>query len=1036
FVVLAASLAPVQAATLVLNVAGDDTPFCGSTSMPCGSLAFTLRERAQPNDIFKIAPGVYLEGLSDTIHFNATHIRDVTIMSATHRAQDVIVDRNFMGRLFDFGSGAGDVRISGLTFIRGGWHSPYLADNDGGLMRFTGASNTTVQFDDCVFDHHRVDVSGVGGVGAINAGSPEFHDCVFRDSWASSAGRFIVTSDASPKFVINSGCYDGGGTGGAVETRDNSTTTWFNCTFRNNTSDYGGAVAQKDSSIGTLSKCTLTENSGRGCGGAHAGFGQAFTQFFDCEFTDNHVPVGSMGQDFFLTTKPNARFSRCSFVAGIETSTGADGGCGSLKDSTSLVMINCVVSGYRSTRAALAIDSGGTALIESSVFHSNDGMAGGGIFVGAKTTIRNCTFRDNRAISGGGIFVLTNYKKQVTVVDSLFDSNLALSSGGAIYSTVKVEVTVRNTRFTDNISLGRGGAIPVARDSTSIISNSTFTRSIAPEGGAIWSEGFITATNSTFTSNALTGSSTTEVTCSSTSLGGGAIYSTIYSLTAVTTSNAASTKCQVPRLLLSNPSFDHNDAGIGPGGGIYVYQQIPSCVTTRDIVCSNCTFTSNHAGYGDDVATIATGVVLQNASFASSWQLMMPNTIELGASDALGQPLAGAHAPVRVHMRLEPLSATARLSSAHFVGATSFVIRNGQGSLKSAMLAVWSNETNLSAQELNLTCIGDTKTGNDVASAALPIQSLTVPITLLGCSRGLGPDGRCAVETADGSNDIAAIVVFVGAASIFVVIVAGLWLFRIAKIIRVMRTMAMSMAATTVWLALDVADLASDALVLWQLKTCDFELDSSTFAISAYVVWFALATVSSVLVIARSVIERMHEWPRKAQTIRSFTKRVLVGRKSSRAHPWPVGPTHTPVPDMAGPTIMKPGPLAHDVVGLTQMEQRLNKHVNALLRRNRAVKFMSVRMVVEDMVLLLMHIHLYINNIGVSDFVGSRLRVYLVLAISISGFLLGMQVQVLVVWLDSAYVDDMRERIDFVRRIAPEYIRVATRQAALRPLAP
>ncbi len=115
--------------------------------------------------------------------------------------------------------------------------------------------------------------------------------------------------------------------------------------------------------------------------------------------------------------------------------------------------------------------------------------AGGGIFVnsGASLTVNDSTFSGNDALSGGGgIFVDSG--AGLTVNDSTFSGNWAdYYDGGGIYVNSGASLTVNDSMFlSGNETPNYGGGI-VVYQSTLTINNSTFSgnQSYNREGGGI-----------------------------------------------------------------------------------------------------------------------------------------------------------------------------------------------------------------------------------------------------------------------------------------------------------------------------------------------------------------------------------------------------------------------------------------------------------------------------------------------------------------------------------------------------------------------
>ena len=118
-----------------------------------------------------------------------------------------------------------------------------------------------------------------------------------------------------------------------------------------------------------------------------------------------------------------------------------------------------------------------------------------------------CLFRDNTANYGGA---MGNLRSNPTLIDCVFENNIALTSGGAIYNEgfdgpdfwISRPI-FENCTFRNNVAAQNGGAIFNEGSSESTISESLFADNIAGSGGAIMSNGmsFSTLTNTTACGN-------------------------------------------------------------------------------------------------------------------------------------------------------------------------------------------------------------------------------------------------------------------------------------------------------------------------------------------------------------------------------------------------------------------------------------------------------------------------------------------------------------------------------------------------------
>jgi predicted outer membrane repeat protein len=130
-------------------------------------------------------------------------------------------------------------------------------------------------------------------------------------------------------------------------------------------------------------------------------------------------------------------------------------------------------------------------------------QSGGGMrnVYGGHPFIAQCTFVDNSTDGeGGGIYDAT---ASTTIIDCVFEGNIAVGAGGAISTAGSGSKVILNCTFIANTSIGAGGAVMVIETNLTI-SNCTFSGNTVPfgSGGAIYNYGGSpTVTGCTFSGN-------------------------------------------------------------------------------------------------------------------------------------------------------------------------------------------------------------------------------------------------------------------------------------------------------------------------------------------------------------------------------------------------------------------------------------------------------------------------------------------------------------------------------------------------------
>jgi hypothetical protein len=159
-------------------------------------------------------------------------------------------------------------------------------------------------------------------------------------------------------------------------------------------------------------------------------------------------------------------------------------------------------AGYSSDESggAIANDEGRLSLERTLIQYSQTHLnyVGGAIFTNGPVTIRDSRFSHNSANGGGALYAI-GPDARVEIVRSTFDANRALATsgrGGAIWVKSDAEVSIQSSSLSDNISEGDGGAVynegRLTSSESSYVTNRTTldpTHSFRGYGGAIASTG-------------------------------------------------------------------------------------------------------------------------------------------------------------------------------------------------------------------------------------------------------------------------------------------------------------------------------------------------------------------------------------------------------------------------------------------------------------------------------------------------------------------------------------------------------------------
>ena len=402
-----------------------------------------------------------------------------------------------------------------------------------------------------------------------------------------------------------------------------------------------------------------------------------------------------------------------------------------------------------------AIFNNGTLTVSTSTLDTNTAGAGGAIFndLGTATIIAS-TFSNNTSTGAGG--AINNARGSLTITDSSFTLNRNTTNagrGGAIHNSPNLTVTLTNTNFTQNTALSFGGAIH--SQGTVNVTGGLFSQNDATAGGggAIFSEGPLTVGRGLFMGNTAgnAGGAIThrtgvaEITASTFSgNGAGGVGGALF--------NGAT-------MTVTASTFAGNQSPNGVGGAIN--NTIESSLT---IIAS--TIVANSAANGGGInnasnATVRGSIIANNASAATTncsgtvtslgSNLSNDSTCNLGAEgdirDSVNiglQPLA-FNGGVTTTMRLNPDSAAVNAANCDNSSAQD---QRGVTRPKGGGCDIGAFELQPPEVQIPVVTPSPSDEGQEVrATAAFTLPELTLPQPL-----GIPIDVACTVDYGDGSG--------------------------------------------------------------------------------------------------------------------------------------------------------------------------------------------------------------------------------------------------------------------------------------------
>jgi predicted outer membrane repeat protein len=379
------------------------------------------------------------------------------------------------------------------------WREPSFADNSYHVVTGSGTGSTAVLdgftiTGGCAGGPESYDSNDVllsSGAGMLNDyGSPTVINCIFRKNttWTwygqidgesgledgnlslestyiflpETSGAAVFNRDGSPTFrnciLEENVCFGAdASSAGAGVCNINSSPLITNCVFRANVvtgfdSEYfGGAMANYNSNP-RLRDCLFVGNMAEfSFGGAIYGEESNLT-LVDCTFRGNEAGGGNGGA--MLVNGGNSTLTNCMFD---ENTANIYGGGMCIGDGLATLTDCTFTKNQASNGGALYSDFRNRLALNGCTFIRNRADDYGGAIENSGawfndpnsvTLIKDCVFTANSAYMGGGIQNGWN-RKNLTVVNCIFEANTASNAGGGIYND-DCEQLLINCTFTSN----------------------------------------------------------------------------------------------------------------------------------------------------------------------------------------------------------------------------------------------------------------------------------------------------------------------------------------------------------------------------------------------------------------------------------------------------------------------------------------------------------------------------------------------------------------------------------------------------------
>ncbi|HEV2902654.1 MAG TPA: CSLREA domain-containing protein, partial [Gaiellaceae bacterium] len=288
--------------------------------------------------------------------------------------------------------------------------------------------------------------------------------------------------------------------------------------------EYGGAIMNNSTASLLVSAAVLTGNAAGKTGGAidnHVGGAVAVS---DSTLSGNYARESGSAinnnRDGTLTVANSSISGNSASVVGLDetlTGAGAIANNAELDARGSIIVTDSQISdnhaGGGRNGAGISNDGGGILTVDRTTFSKNVSTAdGGAIFNGTgSVAVTDSTFSENSAKDGGALAATGG---TVAVLDSIFSKNSAEGLGGAMLNSNQGGVTILNSTFRENSAVSGGG---FSNEGTGLVTveNVTFTKNLAiltaslasGEGGGMHSNsgGEVVITGGSFTENVARG---------------------------------------------------------------------------------------------------------------------------------------------------------------------------------------------------------------------------------------------------------------------------------------------------------------------------------------------------------------------------------------------------------------------------------------------------------------------------------------------------------------------------------------------------
>lgn len=332
-----------------------------------------------------------------------------------------------------------------------------------------------------------------GGAMYVKNGSVSIANGQFDDNVATYGNAGAVYSNVDLE-ITNSSFRNNSSVnaGGAIFITGDSVSSLSDVVFTGNSAAQGGAIMQDGQDL-SITNAQFKNNSATQDGGAHYVNLNALSILKNVNYTSNKT-----------TNDGGALFNNGSIyltVADLIENQAQNGGGIFSSGYFEIRQTSCVGNEASSRGGSIYLDSSYRSWLFDSSISSSEALEGGALFNCGELTIANSNFYDNVALNSGGGF---GNSGTLVITGSKFENNAAQGTageGGAGLNYVNASLTINDSQMRKNSSAnGSGGGL--SNHGSTILNASSISQNTSELlGGGVYNGGELSATYTSFSEN-------------------------------------------------------------------------------------------------------------------------------------------------------------------------------------------------------------------------------------------------------------------------------------------------------------------------------------------------------------------------------------------------------------------------------------------------------------------------------------------------------------------------------------------------------